>query len=315
MKCDTEKKTVTARAPATIGNCAVGFDILGCAISGVFDTVTLTLRDDDQIIITDIEGLVDSELSYDPRLNLATSVMMSIIADKQLSCGFDVSLVKGIPLASGLGGSAASIIASLIAFNAFLKPALTDEVLLQYAMEAEGHADNVAPSLLGGMTLVSSDSPLSILPLPVLDLILVVVTPAIQLETQVSRQQLQSDVALSQMVKQSADLAAVIAALYLNDIDLFCQHLNDRIIGPQRHSNVLGYHKVEQAALDAGALTVALSGAGPTMFAITTSQQAAKAIEQAMLTAFNEVGLSANSWLSFISSDGATVVEEVSCNI
>lgn len=313
-------KQATAFAPATVANVAVGFDILGFAVESVGDLVTVSTTDEPSVIIREITcaggAQADSEIPTDPARNTATVGLIALREDLRLPFGFEVSIIKGIALGSGMGGSAASAVAALVAANSLLERPLDAESLLHYALLGEHaasaafHPDNVAPCLFGGMTLVTSMSPLRYVRIPVPERILTVLAhPHCRVDTRGARRMLRADVQLADHVRQSASLAGFVAGCYTNDYELIGDCLRDVIIEPQRASLIQGFAEVKAAAVEAGALGAAISGSGPTVFAWVTSADAAERVRHAMVRAFKEHGAAeADSWVSPVSTQGARVV-------
>ncbi|HVV68271.1 MAG TPA: homoserine kinase [Gammaproteobacteria bacterium] len=305
-------QTVTAYAPATCGNVIVGFDILGLAISNVGDKVTLTRRQDSALVITHISG-IDS-LPTDPKQNIASAVIAQLLADLNLNWGFDIELHKGIPLSSGLGGSAASAAAALMALNQFLPTPLSLTQLAHYAMLGEAlcsgqaHPDNIVPALYGGITLITEQNPIQVVSLPIPDIVCVLVHPHLELTTRKARSILAASVPLHAHCVQSAYLAGFISALYQKDLNLIAQSLRDVIIEPQREQLVPGFSAVKKAALAKGALGASLSGSGPTVLAFARDAMQAEQVGLAMQAAFAKCGITSNIYLSPISQQGAYVM-------
>lgn len=306
--------SVTAFAPATSANVAVGFDILGFAIENVGDQVTLTKRHDNKIIITEITGL--ESLPLDVNKNTATAVIKKLSHDFNLDTGFSVAIKKGIPLSSGMGGSAASAVAALVACNAFLNNALTKQQLAEFALFGEevacgqAHGDNIIPCLFGGMTLIASQNPLTIIELPIPDVYCVIVHPHLQVTTKEARQALAKDLPLQNFVKQSANLAAFIAALYRGDLALLQTSLQDNVIEPQRAHFIPGFYTIKDAALKAGALAMSLSGSGPSLFAFTKTCETANDVIAAMQNALRRENIASSYWLSRIAPTAAHVINQ-----
>jgi len=316
-------KSATAFAPATVANVAVGFDILGFAIESVGDIVTVSIADDTSVRITQIlKGFSDplDGPPLDADRNAATVGLIKLREDLRLDFGFQVVLRKGIALGSGMGGSAASAVGGLVAANSLLESPLPREDLLKYALLGEqaasgaSHPDNIAPCLLGGMTLVTSTDPFRYVSLPVPEEILaVVVHPRIRVDTRNARSILKANVLLADHVKQSAALGGFISGCFKRDIDLIRQSFDDFLIEPQRAPLVPGFADVKAAALEQGALGASISGSGPTVFALVTSQPEAARVRDAMEHGFRANGLAdVDSWISPINRQGARIIDEVS---
>lgn len=305
----------TVFAPATCANVAVGFDILGFAVEGIGDQVTLTRRDDEQIVITEITGQDVDSLPTDPSNNTATAVIAKCCHDLDIRCGFDVKIDKGIPIGSGLGGSAASSVAAIVALNSFLNEPLDKTRMAEFAIFGEqvasgsAHADNVVPSLFGGFTLTWKSQPLQVLPLPIPPVYVVLVHPAIRLDTRDARAFLPAQFDLSSVVNQTGHLALMISALHQQDMNLLSESLEDVLIEPHRAKLVPGFQQVKNAALEAGAIGASLSGAGPTIFALADDKTVAERAKIMMIHAFEEVDVQATGWSTRICSTGAHVIQ------
>lgn len=304
--------TISAFAPATCANVAVGFDLLGFAIENIGDIVTLTRRDDQQIIIESIEST--EQLPLDPDKNTASAVVKYFCQDLNIHTGFSIKIKKGLALGCGMGGSAASSVAALVAVNAFLEQPLSTKELIKYALHGEkiavgtAHSDNVIPCLYGGITLTQSINPIKVLELPVPDIYAVIVHPHMRLDTKASRAVLSKEILLTDHIQQSAYLAGFISALYTKDLDLLQASLHDCLIEPKRAPLIPGFAAVKQAAMDNGALGASISGSGPSIFAFAKNKEDAKNIAQAMQQAFTEYDLNSDQYISPISKQGAKVL-------
>lgn len=305
--------SVTAFAPATCANVAVGFDILGFALEGVGDHVTLTRRDGNKVIIESI--ISDETLPLDVNKNTASLVIQRLCQDLKLEVGFSINIKKGIPLSSGMGGSAASAVAALVAFNAFLNSPLSPNELAQYALLGEElasgqqHADNIVPCIFGGLTLIHSQDPIEVIQLPIPDVYCVLIHPHLHVSTMEARKALKASLPLKDYVKQSANLSAFIAALYTNDLGLLAKSIVDVLVEPQRAQFVPGFYKIKEAALSAGALGVSFSGSGPSIFAWVQQMQEPEAVAKAMQDQLRCENIESDFWLSRISKDAAHVTQ------
>ena len=306
---------ISAFAPATVANVAVGFDVLGFAIEQVGDTVTLEkIREPGKVEIKSILGI--EGLPYDPQKNTATIGLLKILNDFDLPFGFNVSIKKGIPLSSGMGGSAASSVAAVWAANAYLPTPITKMELLKYALEGEQaasgsiHADNVAPALFGGLTLIrSTDDPIDVINIPPPKLYCVIVHPHIKVETKYARSVLKSQVSLKQLVQQSAHLAAFVAGCFNQDFELIKRSCVDFVIEEQRSHLIPGFYNVKSAALESKAIACSISGAGPSIFALAANENDAEVIKTSMLAAFKNNGIqNLDSWISPISNQGVRFI-------
>jgi homoserine kinase len=295
-----------ARAPATISNLAVGFDLLGMAIDGPFDEVTLTVRNDTHLNISRIDGGVD--LPLDPSKNTATIALSSFLASLNMSQGFSVIIKKGIPLGSGLGGSAASAVAALVACNAMLRVPCALEALLPHAAKAEAitagaaHTDNAAPALLGGLVLCHEAA---VVPLPAPPLTCIVAHIDIAVSTKQARALLPQVVGLTAHTQSASDLAACIHALHTRDAALFSEALKDNLVEPARLSLWPHYNLLKKEALNAGASAVCMSGSGPTVLAWVDDAVQSSVVD-AMLSAAKAGGWTMHYWISKQPAKGAS---------
>lgn len=315
MTGDSRRKSARAFAPASVGNVGVGFDILGHTVAAIGDYVRATRRAEPGVSIRSITGTVEN-LPLAAEKNTAGMAVLALARELGLPFGFDLDIEKGIPLGSGLGGSAASAVAGVVAAAALVDEPLDRTELLKFAMQGEAvasgavHVDNIAPSLFGGLVLtVGIDNPF-VKQIPVPDSIrCVLVHPHMVLATREARAILSRTVPLSDVIWQQANLAGFLAGCFSNDIALIRESLLDVIIEPQRQVLIPGFADVKQAALAAGALGGSISGAGPTVFAWVDAADAEK-VRAGMVDAFARHGLAADSWISTIDRAGARVVSD-----
>jgi homoserine kinase len=307
------RDTCTAFAPASVGNVAVGFDILGFAVDAIGDRVTVTRSHEPGVRITGASGVV-RDLPTEPERNTAGRALQALADLVRPNFGFAVHIEKGIPLESGLGGSAASAVGAVVAANALLPEALPRLELLMCAMQGEAvasgsrHADNIAACLFGGLVLtVGIDQPrVKQIPVPS-GMCAVIVHPHMSLSTRDARAILKRDVDLSAFVWQTANLAGLISGCYTNDLELIREGLNDVVIEPQRQDLIPGFAAVRSSALAAGAFGCSISGAGPTVFAWAL-REAATAVSAGMVAAFHGSGMNSDHWIVPLQSDGARIV-------
>ena len=303
----------TAFAPASVGNVAIGFDILGFAVDALGDKVTVSRRSEPGVVITRISGIA-GELPTQPEKNTAGRSLLAMVETLKPDFGFEMQIEKGIPLGSGLGGSAASAVGAVVAANALLPQPYSKLELLKFAMQGEAvasgsmHVDNIAPSLFGGLVLtVGIDHPrVKQIPVPP-DVRAVMVHPHMFLSTKQARSILKRTVDLSDFVWQTANLAGFISGCYTNDLDMIRASLEDVVIEPQRQALIPGFSNVRSAALHAGALGCSISGAGPTMFAWAPTATAQGVLE-AMRCEFAQQSVQIDEWIVEIQSQGARLV-------
>lgn len=308
-------RTATAFAPASVANVATGFDILGFAVDALGDRVTVSRTPARGVVITGASGIVD-DLPREPERNTAGRALLAMSIALKPDFGFAMHIGKGIPLASGLGGSAASAVGAVVAANALLDEPLSKLDLLKFALQGEAvasgslHADNISPCMFGGLVLtVGIDDPrIKMIPVPS-GIRAVVVHPHLFVATKQARAILKHDVGMADFVWQTANLAGFIAGCFTDDIELIREGLNDVVIEPQRSQLIPGFMSVRNDALAAGAIGCSISGAGPSMFAWAPAA-AAEAIRDAMIAAFVRHGTEADSWIVDIDSPGARVVTD-----
>lgn len=300
-----------AFAPASVGNVAVGFDILGHAIEGAGDTVTVERIDAPEVRIAAIRGTT-VQLPLEPEHNTAGAALIALRQALALPFGFSVSIDKGIALGSGMGGSAASCVAALVAANALLDTPLDRHALYPFALEGEQvasggrHGDNLGPMLLGGLVLSTADR---LVPIPVpAQWHSLLVHPDAVLETRRAREVLQGSYALGQFVAQSSQLALVLAGCHQGDAALVRAGLRDVLVEPRRAPLIIGFGPARDAALQAGAMGASISGAGPSVFAWFEHRAEAEAAVAPVQAAFAAHGLSSQAWVSSLASPAAMLL-------
>jgi homoserine kinase len=306
--------TARAFAPGSVGNIGVGFDLLGHTIDGVRDVVLVRRIDELTVRIRAIRG--DSTgadtLPLDAARNTAGQALIALRERLALGHGFELELEKGIPLGSGLGGSAASCVAALVAANALLDAPLSREVLYPFAIDGESvssgsrQGDNVAPMLLGGVVLATATR---MIPLVVPDwLHAVVVHPDQVLETRRARAVLADPYPLSVVVEHSAHLALLLTGLQRGDAGMIREGLQDVLVEPRRAPLIPGFAQVKSAALDHAALGASISGGGPSVFAWFASEAEADAAAPAMRSAFVDAGFDARAYVSPVNGPRAELL-------
>lgn len=311
---ETPRQQARAFAPASVGNIGVGFDVLGHAIDGPRDVAAVRRIDEPVVRIRAIRGDVEgvAALPLEAERNTAGQALISLRNTLGLKHGFELELEKGIPLGSGLGGSAASCVAALVAANAVLEAPLSRDALYAYALDGESvssgsrHGDNVAPMLLGGVVMATSERMIA-LSVPQW-LHAVVVHPDQVLETRRARAVLAEPYPLSLVVKQSAHLALFLTGLQRGDAQLLREGLQDLLVEPRRAPLIPGFAEVKNAALDHAALGASISGAGPSVFAWFASKEDAQAAAPAMQSAFAAAGYASRAYVTPVAGPRAEVL-------
>ena len=307
--------SATAFAPGGVGNMGPGLDILGLALDGMGDTVRAEWIDDRGIRILEAGHADLPKESGSHTAGLAARAVLDRVHDQRSSTrGVGLTVTKGLPLSGGQGGSAASAVAGAVAVNALLGNPLERLDLLTAALDAEEsvsgrHADNIAPSLLGGIVLIRSLDPLDVIELPVLpELRVVIVCPQQQLRTVEARRVLPAQVDRSVAIHQAAQVGAIVAALATGDYALLGRAIDDRIAEPARAALLPGFREAKQAALDAGALGSSISGSGPSAFALVRGPASGDRVAAAMSAAYTACGQRSNVRVCGIDRTGGRIL-------
>ncbi len=305
-------------APASVANVGCGFDVLGFAIHEPGDEIVVRVRDEAGVTITAIHGDGGKlPLQIDKNTaGVAATAMMQDLSD-DIKFGIELELYKKMPLGSGLGSSAASSVAAVVAVNRLLGDPYDRKDLLKYAVEGEriacgaAHADNAAASLLGGFVFIRSNHPIDVISINYPEgLHCTVIHPHIVIRTEDTRKILRKQILLARAVAQWGNVGALVAGLMKGDYDLIGRSLHDEIIEPIRSVLIPGFNQMKSAAMDAGALGCSISGSGPSVFALSTSNEEAQKIGAAMQHAIASVGLTSDLYISEINKAGCTVISE-----
>jgi homoserine kinase len=298
--------------PGSVANISCGFDVLGFCLEPVGDLMKVTKTDKPGITIGSIKG---QDLPKDTLKNVASVAAMALLEAHPSSFGFQIDIDKRIKPGSGIGSSAASAAGAVFAINELLGKPYSRNELVQYAMAGEAlasgaaHADNLAPVLLGGFTLVRSNQSLDIIKLPSPpELVATVIHPKIELKTIHSRAILKNTVPLDKAIQQWGNLGAFVSALYTNDYDLLSRSMKDKVIEPYRAMLIPRFHEVKAAALHAGALGSGISGSGPSIYALSKGMDIAKQVGEAMKKQFDDLELEYEVHLSKINNEGIKIV-------
>jgi len=308
-------KSVKAFAPATVANVCCGFDILGFAINSPGDEVYMTLADRPGVNISKITG-DGGKLPLEADKNTAGVAVASYLKFiGRPEVGVDLELHKKLPLGSGMGSSAASAAAALVAINELMGNPLKKRELVPHAMEAErvacgsAHADNVAPSLMGGFVLIREYKPLDLVSVSFPErLCCVLVHPHLEVKTEDSRRILRNAVPLTDAVAQSANVAGLMVGLLQSDFKLIGESLKDSIAEPVRSFFIPGFDELKSIAKIAGALGAGISGSGPTVFALCNDLKIAERVGEAMVDHFAKLNLRSDVFVSSVNKKGATVI-------
>ena len=304
-------KTVTVHSPGTVANLVCGFDILGLALNAPYDVMKVKLLDEPKVIIHNKDNF---NLPTEPEKNVAGVVLLSIIERMENKFGFEIEIEKHIKPGSGIGSSAASAAGSAVAANHLLGNIFSNDDLVQFAMNGEKlasgvkHADNIAPCILGGVSLVRCIYPLDIVSIPSPDLFVTVVHPQIEVRTSDARQILRQQILLKDAIRQWGNIAGLVTGFLKNDLDLIGRSLEDVIIEPVRSILIPGFDEVKNKCKEAGALGGGISGSGPSVFMLSRDEATAKNVESVMKEVYNKIGIDYNTYVTTINKKGVEVV-------
>ena len=313
----TTVRRIAAFAPGTVSNLGPGFDVFGLALEAPGDVVVVERAEGSGVVSVNVTGN-GLRIPTDPKLNSASAAASAVLAELGSGDGISMEIRKGLPLAAGLGGSAASAVAGAVATDALLGAGLPPEDLLRAAIRGEeagsgaAHADNAAPSLMGGFVVVLPGDPLRVVPVPTPDdMRVVVVHPHVEVETRRARQLLEEPIALENAIRQWGNAAGLIAGLYTGDWELISRCVSDSVAEPIRKALVPSFDDVVAAAREAGAVACGLSGSGPSVFALCRGASMTESVGIAMARAFrNDGGVESDVIVSSVSRTGARIVDE-----
>nr|WP_292966446.1 homoserine kinase [Muricauda sp. UBA7809] len=301
-------KEIKVFCPATIANVSCGFDVLGLALDSVGDEMTVRKTSEKGIRITKIMG---QDLPLETEKNVAGVAGLALLEKSDYDGGFEIEIDKRIKPGSGIGSSAASSTGAVWAMNELLGRPFSNLELVQFAMQGEklasdvAHADNVAPAIYGGFTLVRSYDPLDIIPIPTpTELYATVIHPQIEIKTSDSRKILKTTISMEQGIQQWGNLGGLIAGLFLNDYELIGRSLHDHIVEPIRSILIPSFDHIKTNALKAGALGSGISGSGPSIFALSKGEEIAKNVAESMKETYKNIGVDFDIHISKVNSEG-----------
>lgn len=303
-------QTIKVYPPGTVANLVCGFDVLGLCLHEPTDEMEVTLTNNKQIIIKSADGYA---LPSDPALNTAGAPLLEIIQQLNNDTGFEVLIKKNIKPGSGVGSSAASAAGAVVAANHLLGNIFSKEEMVSFAMFGEKvasgvkHADNVAPCIYGGITLIRGIFPLDIVSIPAPELWVTLVHPQIEVKTSDARQILKKQVLLKDAIKQWGNIAGLIAGLMKNDYALISRSLEDVIIEPIRSILIPGFDEVKKKSIATGALGGGISGSGPSVFMLSKNEATALAVKKEMNAVYNSIGLEHHLYVTRVNEEGVRV--------
>jgi len=302
-------------APATVANVVCGFDVLGFAVNEPGDEVVMRLVDEPGVRLLEITG-DDGRLPLDAGKNTVSAVVQYYLKHiNREDIGVEIELHKKMPIGSGLGSSSASTVAGLYAINQLMGNLLTAKGLVPFAMKGEelacgyGHADNVAPALMGGFVLVRSYEPLDLIALPTPEnLFAAIVYPEVEVPTKDARQMIRSKVLLKDAVTQWGNVAGLVSGLFLNDIDLVGRSMKDVLVEPTRSILIPGFETLRELAMENGAVGFGISGSGPSVFALAKDEETARKITNAQQKHLTKLNINSNAYVSSVNAEGPRVL-------
>ena len=306
-------KKITIHSPATVANLVCGFDILGLALNDPSDIMQLTITEEPKLVIRNAD---EFGLPTDPQKNVAGVALLSLMESMENPVGFEMVIKKLIKPGSGIGSSAASAAGAVAAANILLDNIFSPDELVQFAMNGEKlasgvkHADNIAPCLRGGITLVRSIYPLDIISIPPPPMFVTIVHPQIEVRTSDARQILKKQIFLKDAIRQWGNIAGLVTGLLQSDYDLIGRSLEDVIIEPVRSILIPAFAEVKKRSLEAGALGGGISGSGPSIFMLSTENRIASAIEKEMSAIYNRLGIENSTYVTTINDAGIKIVPD-----
>ena len=306
------QRKVTVHAPGTVANMVCGFDVLGMCLNAPFDVMEVRLLEEKKITIISKDGY---QLPTDPAQNTAGAPLIEMLNEIDANIGFEVTIEKLIKPGSGIGSSAASAAGAVVAANHLRRNIFSKEDLVRFAMFGEKaargvkHADNIAPCIYGGVTLIRSIFPLDIVAIPAPDFFVTVVHPQIEVRTSDARQILRKEVLLKDAIKQWGNIAGLVAGLLKKDAALIGRSLEDVIIEPVRSILIPGFDEVKKGCKEAGALGGGISGSGPSIFMISTNEKTAQHVERVMKNVYEKIGINVHTHVTTINETGVQVIK------
>ncbi len=306
-----QNKVVKIHSPATVANMVCGFDVLGFAVKEPYDEMQIRFSDQPGITIINDD---EYNLPTEPAKNVAGAALIALMEEIESGFGFELTIKKNIKPGSGVGSSAASAAGAVVAANRLLNDRFDKETLVRFAMNGEKlasgvkHADNIAPCIYGGVTLIRSIFPLDIIALTAPTLFVTIVHPQIEVKTSDARSILKHKVLLKDAIKQWGNIAGLVAGLLKSDYELIGRSLEDVIIEPVRSILIPGFDLVKQKSKEAGALGGGISGSGPSIFMLSKDETAALQVEKEMKSVYEKLGLDHHTYVTTMNHQGVQFV-------
>lgn len=309
---NSKQNEIRIFSPATVANVSCGFDVLGFCLDSVGDEMVIRKTSEKGISITKIEG---ADLPFEATKNVAGVSALAMLEKLNPDCGFEIEIYKNIKPGSGIGSSSASAAGSVFGINQLLGSPCNKTELTAFAMKGEAvasqseHADNLAPCIFGGFTLVKSINPLQVLELPTpSELFATVIHPQIEVKTSEARAILPKDIPLSNAIEQWANVGSLVHGLHMADYDLISSALKDVIVEPYRKQLIPHFDALKSNAIKAGALGVGISGSGPSIFALSKGEALADKVAESMFRIYSSTGIDFNIHISPINQQGIKIL-------
>jgi homoserine kinase len=299
-------------SPATVANVSCGFDVLGFCLESIGDEMVIRKTDEKGIRITKIEGF---DLPFESEKNVAGVSALALMEAAKPNCGFEIEIYKNIKPGSGVGSSSASAVGSVFGINELLGRPFDKTQLTNFAMKGEAlasqceHADNIAPAIFGGFTLVKSVTPLEVLQLPTpANLFAVIIHPQIEIKTSEARSILPKQIDLQKAITQWSNVGSLVHALHTSDYGLLSRSLSDVVVEPYRKQLIPHFDDLRESALKNGALGCGISGSGPSVFSLCHGRETAENVARAIKTLFSKTDIPFEMYLSRINTEGIKVI-------
>jgi len=307
-------KSIKVMSPSSVANLSCGYDILGVCLDHVGDEMIITKTNEPGLSITNIKG---AKLSSSVDKNVAGIAAKSYLNKNPSKFGFEIEIIKKVAVGSGLGSSASSAVAAVYGIDYLLERNSKKINLIKYAVDGEkyasgeAHADNIAPTMLGGLTLVRDLKTLDILNLPFpKDLFITILHPSIELKTSVLRDVLNKEISIKKVVKQTANLGGLISGLYSNDYQLISRCLVDEMIEEKRASLIPGFYSLKESAIQNGALGCGISGSGPSIFSISKGKRTASTVKKGFEKFYSQKNIPFNTFISKVNYEGVKIFKQ-----
>ena len=303
---------IKVKCPATVANLVCGFDILGMALHEPYDVISLSLINEPKVVIRHKDNF---NLPTEPEKNVAGVVLLSIIEKMNYQVGFEIEIDKRIKPGSGIGSSAASAAGAAVAANHLLGNIFSTTEIIQFALNGEKlasgekHADNIAPCVTGGVSLIRNLDPLDIVSIPAPELFVALVHPQIEIKTSYARKILPQEIPLKDAIRQWGNIAGLVSGFYQNDHELISRSLVDVIIEPVRSKLIPGFDEIKSGSIRAGALGGGISGSGPSVFMLCKSEETAGLVEDVMKDICQKNKIECNTFITKINNNGVEVIQ------